>query len=48
MVTGKLDVREAAARLPEEEEPLVGEVDGVDEDTMDGEDGDDEGDSDSS
>ncbi|MBI4537383.1 MAG: restriction endonuclease subunit S [candidate division NC10 bacterium] len=47
VVTGKLDVREAAARLPEEEEPLVDGVDGVDEDTMDGEEGDDESDSDS-
>ncbi len=48
VVTGKLDVREAAARLPDEEERLVDGVDGVDEDTMGGEDRDDEGDSDSS
>jgi type I restriction enzyme, S subunit len=48
VVTGKLDVRQAAARLPDEEEPLVDEVDGVDEDTMGGEGGDDKGNSDSS
>jgi len=48
VVTGKLDVREAAARLPDEEEPLVNEVDGVDEDSedeVDGGDGDDGGES---
>ena len=48
VVTGKLDVREVAAELPEEEESLVDKVDGVDEDTTEVEDGDDETESDSS